>query len=326
MDAFPPPQQPPIGPPSGPLMEPAEPAGPNRRMIGGVAALAAVVAVGGLVVGSQFVSADRPTIESVSAAQAPDDSGDAGSTGEPSDDGSTDEAPSDDPFFGDGSWPGFEEFAAFEQCLDEQLGDVFGDFDAEWNGSVVVENLGGDGEESFSMFDFGPGDATVTVTKSGDTITVETSGDVTQFDASIFEAKEAEFEAAEQACADLLPDDVKVLGEKIDVWLDGGEFPLDEQMIDDLTKMFPIDEAMLEDIKQMFENGEFPMLDDIEIYVGDGEFPFDESMLDDIKEMFEDGEFPMFDEFFEDGGFDDTEGEDPTIDDLVDEPAGSTSD
>ena len=305
MDAFPPPQQPPTGPPAGPMTEPAEPRGPSRRMMGGVAALAAAVAVGGLVVGSQLVSADRPTIESVGAAQAQDDTGVDATTGEPSDDG--DEVTPDGPFSGEAPWPGFEEFEAFEQCLDEQLGDVFGGVEAEWNGSVVVENLTGEGDESFSMFDFGPGDASVTVTKTGDAITVETSGDVAEFDESVFEAKEAEFEAAEQACADLLPEDVKVLGDKIDVWLDGGEFPIDEATIEEFKQMFPIDEAMIEEFKAMLEDGEFPMLDE---FFEDGEFP----MLDEFHDMFED----------ESGGTDDSSATDDQVEE--DEPAGSTTD
>ncbi|MGI9644081.1 MAG: hypothetical protein ACR2O6_02070 [Ilumatobacteraceae bacterium] len=282
-----------------------------------MAALAAAVAVGGLVVGSQFVSADRPTIESVSAAQAQEDTGDESTTEDPADDGG--DAPAEDPAGGEASLPGFEEFEAFEQCLDDQLGDVFGGFEAEWNGSVVVENLGGGGEESFSLYDFGAGDGSVTVTKTGDTITVETSGDVAELDESTFEGAEAEFEAAEQACADLLPEDVKVFGDKIDVWLDGGEFPIDEAMIDDLKQMFPIDEAMIAEFKEMFEDGEFPMLDE---FFENGEFP----MLD---EFFENGEFPMFDEFHDMVEGESGEGsDDSTTDDQVEEnePAGSTSD
>jgi hypothetical protein len=282
MDSFPPPQT----PPSGPTVEPSTQPGRSKLMVGGIAALAAVVAAGGLVVGSQFASADRASIATTSAA-AVDDDPPAVDDDPPAGD---DDTPAGDDESGDDGVDLADvlpadvkaEFEAFEQCLDEQLGGVFGDLDKleVWNGSVVVENLGGDGDEALSMYDFGAGDATVVVTKSGDTIAVETTGDVTTLDTTFFEAEKVEWEAAEAACAHLLPDGLPVfdmefgelggLLEDLPEMFDEGMF---EEMFDDDTfaefeKMF--DEDMFAEIKDMFESGEFGKLfgDEVDVPVG----------------------------------------------------------
>lgn len=293
MEQLPPPQI----PPSGPMAEP----GRSRLMIGGVAAVAAAVVAGGLIVGSQFVSADRPTISTTKAVAAQEDVP------------AEDEAPAEDDTPAEGDNPNGDdgspdddfdigdlipadvkaEFEAFEQCLDEQLGGVFGELgelDSEvWNGSVVVENLGGDGEDALSVYDFGAGDATVTVTKSGDSISVATSGDVATLDESFFESEHAEWEAAEEACADLLPEDVKVFD------MEFGEIG---DHLGDMLEEFPFEE--------MFDEGAF----------GDFEMMFDEGTLAEIEEMFESGEFGKL---FESGEFGDIG---KLFDELVEAPAG----
>lgn len=314
MDSLPPPQF----PPSGPVTEPTAEAGRSRLMIGGVAALAAVLVAGGLVVGSQFVSADRPSIATSSAAIAPgDDPGDgeeADWTGfdrclgeqlgiDLSADGKDDDLDADDEQVEAAEQAcadllpidvkaEFDAFEAYGQCVDEQLGGVFGDLlgedgkplDDVWNGSVVVENLGGDGDEKLSVYDFGEGDGTVVVTKSGDTLTVETSGDVTTLDHSFFEAEKDAWEAAEQACANLLPAGLDVFDMEFgDLGKMLGELPFDEGMFD------------------QFDEGLFD------------EFSFDEGMFDDellaeVKEMLESGDFGDLGQLFED---------------LVDVPAGA---
>ena len=132
----------PLPPPPLPQNESAAPDGPtptNRRLLGGVAVVGALVAVGGIVAVSQFVPADEPSI-SATAAVAQTDEGDEPPAGEdaPSDDGSgtpTDDGPFDNlPFddlpFDDLVPPELKaEFEAFEQCLDEQLGGLFSEFE-----------------------------------------------------------------------------------------------------------------------------------------------------------------------------------------------------
>ncbi len=296
MDALPPPQLP-QQPEAGPDQ------GRSRLAIGGIAALVAVVVAGGLVVGSQLVGADRPSISTSSAAAPIDDApGDETPTDEPGDGAQdSDDAPADDRG-SDG--PGLDlaevtaDFEAFERCLDEQLGGVFGKIGRlgadDWNGSVVVENLGGDGAEALSVFDFGSGDGSVVVTKTGDTITVEATGDVTTFDTSFFEEGKAEWEAAEQACADLLPDDLPVFDMEL------GDLPLDE-MLGDL----PLDE-MFESgdfgtlLDEMFESGDFGTLLDEMFESGDFGTLLDEATLAELENMFETGDFGELGRLIED--------------------------
>lgn len=100
------------------------------------------------------------------------------------------------------------EMAAFEEfdvCLAEQLGDLDGPAVGTVGfGTVVhVETPGG-----FEMIEFGEADGTVTITGNAEGVTVSTDGDVTVIDEAAMEAEWAEFDAAHEACEQLLPDDL----------------------------------------------------------------------------------------------------------------------
>lgn len=326
---FTPPTTPPPFP--GPESTPAD--GPDgtgqstKRYVAGGVALAAVVGVGGLLVGSNVVAAIVPTSagDSLVSATPPTDEAptDEAPTDEtPADDVPSDEVPKDDIDFGEFLPEGLDEelaqldeqFSAYEACLDEQLGDVFGDFGDfdEWTstGSVVVEMPGEDGSPlgGFSVYDFGDGDGSVTVTKSGGTITVTSDGDVTTFDESDlkteFEEGANEWKAAHDACADLLPSDVAIFDQVIPLDdlknLPAGEFPFDdfEIMFDDFGTMF--DDF---DVGE-FEPGEFPIEDfdlgnfdlgqidellekyDLENLDSFEDLPLDE-LIKDVEQLFE---------------------------------------
>ena len=243
------------------IMPLSAPAGGSSRRTASIVALTSGLLVGGVLVGSQFVSANTPSVADdpatpsteVADTETPDDNESARDHSEWMDLGG---------IFG--LDPEVEaQFEEFGTCIAEQLGDgdLFGGFDV-----LGEEVFGDDGIlPSFEDFDFGrpgdfeipagvfveagddtgfyefgDGDGTITITKSGDDISVSTDGDV---DAKTFElpdfgkdgefpfpeitaeqqadldAKwadiEAKWEAADTACGDLLPDDV------LDGMLDG---------------------------------------------------------------------------------------------------------
>ena len=257
----------------------------DRRRLALAAVVASTVAVGGIAAGSHFASADRASLVSATESAAPaDDTGDDEREPVESDEATDDEdAPADDTepdsetdgTDTDDSNGGFDEieerFEEFDACLAEQLPDLFGDdgvfgdgdieFDDEpfidgefgpfdGNGSVTVVVPGGDEDDGeFVVVDFGEGDGSVTVTKTGDDVNVETSGDAEQLDLDALEAEwddtadewEADWEersdeidAAHDACADLLPD--FDLGD-----VDFGDFELPEIDLDDIADLSDID-------------------------------------------------------------------------------------
>jgi hypothetical protein len=126
----------------------------------------------------------------------------------------------------DGTCPSFppgmdmmfgEDFAAFEDCLTEQLGDEPFDVDAGPFGpefgpgspaNVIVDTSAGNGEGpgDLGMYEFGEGDGTISVTKTDGEVLVDVDGDVTQLDIG---KPDAEWSAAHEACADLLPEGVE---------------------------------------------------------------------------------------------------------------------
>lgn len=288
--------------PEGPPAEP--PTGPSTRTkMALAAAVAATVAVGGVAIGSQFASADRASIASTSATQTDDPVDDESDTDDSSD---SDDTTDDDTTIGDVvSLPDdfVAQVEAYDACLAEQLPEVFGDgglLDVPftgWNGTVTVSGPGvddgafADDLGGFTLVEFGDGDGSVTITKTGDDISVTTSGDATtvdmskvgdEFDAAWDQYGE-QIKAAEQACRDLLPDigaiDVD-LGE-LDELIDLGELgPKIDELLGDL------DSGELESkIDEMFENfdsGDFEMrLDELlgDLTSGDlefGQFGFDE--------------------------------------------------
>ncbi len=94
-------------------------------------------------------------------------------------------------------------FEEFEACLAEQGIDFDEEIEALGEGPVVFV----EGEDSETMAAFGDGDGSVTVTKTGDDVVVVTTGDVEQVELD-FEAMDEEFEAAHEACEELLPEEV----------------------------------------------------------------------------------------------------------------------
>ncbi len=225
----------------------------TRRRHAVTAAITSVVLVGGVIAGTQFASADEPTLEpddtDEPAVEAADTSDvDGHDETDPTDADEHDEAwaaheacmgeqlgidlggdePTDAELdaldaITDERWDAADaacdsllpeeilaELAAFEeyeQCLDEQLGELGIEFvDEPYHGSVVVE-----GVDDVEFFDFGDGDGTVTITKVGDAITTSTDGDVTVVDLDALDAEweehEAAWDQAHEACESLLPED-----------------------------------------------------------------------------------------------------------------------
>ncbi len=242
----------------------AEPLPSHRRRLALTAVVTSAVLVGGVIAGTQFAAADEPELEET------DDELDESLDGPLDDeafaafdqclseqlgvgldvedpteedldafDAITDEAweaaeTACEPLLPDEVRAEIEQFAAFDACVDGQLGDLMvegdeddgdgsdgSDFgDAFGHGTVIVE--AGQGDE-VAFYDFGSGDGTITVTKQGDDVTVVVDGDVTTVDLEAleaeWEAEEAAWEAAMDGCGDLLPDGA-------------GEL-FDDEMIDD---------------------------------------------------------------------------------------------
>jgi len=100
----------------------------------------------------------------------------------------------------------FAEWAAFGECVAEQLGFDEG-FGHVGTGSVTIDLPSEDGFD-FSIYDFGENDGSITIVKNGDNISVSTDGDVSELDDFSFGDLAPEFDAAHEACADLLPEGV----------------------------------------------------------------------------------------------------------------------
>jgi hypothetical protein len=246
----------------------AVPGGSSRRTAS-IVALTSGLLIGGVLVGSQFVSANTPNVvddpttssTDVPEAQAPSDD-----TIEPS----TDDADASVPNKADWMDLGglFEldpevtaQFEEFEACISEQLGDldVFGGFDVIGEDGVIppfeqLDDFDFDMLEDFEIpsgvfveagddtgfYEFGDGDGTITITKSGDDVSVSSNGDVNvqtfelpdfgldgdfSFPEITSEQKadlDSTWEAVENACGDLLPDDF--LGGMLDGVFSGGPF------------------------------------------------------------------------------------------------------
>jgi hypothetical protein len=94
-----------------------------------------------------------------------------------------------------------EAMAEFEACMDE-LGDITDGVPViDPSGTVTV-----DGADGPTIYDLGEGDGTITITKSGDDISVTTSGDVTEVDLSMLDDLWEEHTAQFDACFELLPE------------------------------------------------------------------------------------------------------------------------
>jgi hypothetical protein len=93
-----------------------------------------------------------------------------------------------------------EAMAAFETCMDE-LDEITDGLPALPSGTVTV-----DGANGPTIYDFGEGDGSITITKSGDDISVARSGDVTEFDLSALDKLWEEHAAQFDQCFELLPD------------------------------------------------------------------------------------------------------------------------
>jgi hypothetical protein len=88
--------------------------------------------------------------------------------------------------------------AAFDKCMSGILGEL-PKFDP--NGTVTV-----DGSDGPSIYQFGDGDGTITITKSGDTISASSTGAVTKTDLNKIDEVFGEHADEAEACNVLLPD------------------------------------------------------------------------------------------------------------------------
>ena len=306
------------------------PDGPSRRrwLIAGAAASGLALGGVGLVQLATASDGDSVSVRTAAVgATAPDGSGTTDDPGAATDtpaDG--DESGGDGPFAG---WPELDEaFGAYDECIEQQVGDLLpgwddlGDEFGEWaeaievdvpwlGGSVLVES----GEGLPTWFDFGEGDGSVTVTRSDGTISVETSGDVTEVDGSEFldevidgdvlealpalpgfdEETVAALDAAHEACADLLPADIEFgefdLGDfsfgELDLGdFDFGEFDLGELDLSELP--FDVSEIDLGELDLDAELGELrTRLDELGIDLGQFGIDSDEldAMLDQLTSI-----------------------------------------
>jgi hypothetical protein len=248
---FPPPdpnQQ--ITPTTGPTIVP----GGSRRRTASIVALTSGLLVGGVLVGSQLVSANTPSV-----ADEPTTSTEARDTEVPSDDTAEPTTEKSDGEKSDGEQADWMElgglfgldpevkaqFEEFDACISEQLGDldVFGSFDVIGENGVIppfekLEDFGihenfeipsdviVEAGEDTGFYEFGDGDGTITITKSGDDVNVSSDGDVNvqTFELPDFGADgdfpfpeitseqkveiDATWEKVKDACGDLLPDDL----------------------------------------------------------------------------------------------------------------------
>lgn len=88
--------------------------------------------------------------------------------------------------------------AAFDKCMTGILGEL-PKFDPK--GTVTV-----DGNDGPSIYQFGDGDGTITITKSGDKISASTTGAVTKTDLGKIDSVFDEHADEVKACNDLLPE------------------------------------------------------------------------------------------------------------------------
>jgi hypothetical protein len=94
-----------------------------------------------------------------------------------------------------------EAMAEFEACMDE-LTEITDEVPAiDSSGTVTVDRADGP-----TIYDLGEGDGTITITKSGDDVSVTTSGDVTEVDLPALDDLWEEHAGQFDACIELLPD------------------------------------------------------------------------------------------------------------------------
>ena len=226
------------------------PPGRSPRRTASIVALTSGLLVGGVLVGSQFVSANTPSVGDDTTEPKTDD------TIEPDADDTADLDKADWMNLGglfDLDPEVKAQFDEFEACISEQLGDldVFGGVDVSGETGVIpsledLKDFDFDKLEDFKIpsgvfveagddtgfYEFGDGNGTITITKSGDDIRVNSDGDVSvqTFELSDFgvdkdfsfpeitpeqqselDSKWAEitttWESVENACGDLLPGD-----------------------------------------------------------------------------------------------------------------------
>ena len=241
------------------------PPGRSPRRTASIVALTSGLLVGGVLVGSQFVSANTPSVGDDTTEPKTDD------TIEPDADDTADLDKADWMDLGGPFDLGPEvkaQFGGFEACISEQLGDlkVFGGVDVIGETGVIpsledLKDFDFDMLEDFKIpsgvvveagddtgfYEFGDGDGTITITKSGDDIKVNSDGDVSvkTFELSDFgvdkdfsfpeitpeqqielDSKWAEItttrESVESECGDLLPGDF--LGGMLDDVFSDGPF------------------------------------------------------------------------------------------------------
>ena len=236
------------------------PPGRFPRRTASIVALTSGLLVGGVLVGSQFVAANTPSVGDDTPEPNTDD------TTEPDADDTADWMDLGGLFDLDPEVKA--QFDEFEACISEQLGDldVFGGVDLVGETGVIpslekLEDFDFDMLEDFKIpsgvfveagddtgfYEFGDGDGTVTITKSGDDVKVSSDGDVSvqTFELSDFgvdkdfsfpeitpekqtelDSKWAEittaWEGVENACGDLLPGDF--LGGMLDGVFSNGPF------------------------------------------------------------------------------------------------------
>ncbi len=246
----------------------ARPAGSSRRTAS-IVALTSGLLVGGVLVGSQFASANTPGVadDPTTSTEVPDTDVPSDDTTEPTTeetDGESDEEQAD---WDKADWIDLgglfdldpevaAQFEELEACISEQLGDldlfggldVFGedgvippfekleDFDFDFDmldGFEIPSGVFVEAGDDTGFYEFGDGDGTITITKSGDDVSVSSDGDVNvqNFELPDFGAdgdfsfpeltpeQEAEldskwaeidnkWQAADAACGDLLPDGI----------------------------------------------------------------------------------------------------------------------
>lgn len=243
---------PPPGPNDAGDSQPTEERPNSRRRLALAAAIATTLGIGGIAAGAQLANASTDeTTTSSTDVESPDE--------QPSAEGDTDETNDsdvddvDEGNDADGGEPTDDEpqagttdlddfgvaFEEFEACLAEQLADVFGEDgpfgDATLFGdiptSVTVYVDGEDGEPGeWTSLNLGEGDGSITITKTDGQVEVTSEGDVEEFNEADFDVRDdefeaqweeraGEFEAAHEACGDLLPD-----LPTIDIDMDLGDF------------------------------------------------------------------------------------------------------
>jgi hypothetical protein len=235
----------------------ARPAG-SRRRTASIVALTSGLLVGGVLVGSQFASANTPGVDDdpTTSTEGPDAEVPNDDSNEPTTEETDGESDAEQSDWDKADWLDLgglfdldpevvAQFEELEACISEQLGglDVFGE-DGVVPPFEKLEDFGFDMLEGFEIpsgvfveagddtgfYEFGDGDGTITITKSGDDVSVSSEGDVnvqnfelpdfgTDGDFSFPELtpeQEAEldskwaeidskWQAADAACGDLVP-------------------------------------------------------------------------------------------------------------------------